>query len=129
MNLCHPRTQEVINTQPQCSTRRVAVGQARRRHVRATAVIRSCALACAWSRTRTGRAVTDSLADVPPLCDEIDQLDALLNMALRHHQDLTAAARATLAADAEGEPNPLYYLRDELRARGVLPIDGREQPW
>jgi len=40
---------------------------------------------------------------------------------LRCYQDLVAAARATLAADHDGEPDPLYYLRDELQAQGQLP--------
>ncbi len=32
------------------------------------------------------------------------------------HANLLAAARATLAADSDGEADPLYYLRDELAA-------------
>ncbi len=40
---------------------------------------------------------------------------------------------ATLGAHADGEPDPLYYLRDELQALGFLPRDGehpqtRERP-
>jgi hypothetical protein len=31
--------------------------------------------------------------------------------------DMLAAARATLAAHADGERDPLWYLRDELGAR------------
>ncbi len=31
--------------------------------------------------------------------------------------NLLAAMRATIAAHADGEPDPLYYLRDELNAR------------
>lgn len=75
-----------------------------------------------------GRATGDALADIPPLCNELDRLDAVLHHTRRRHQDLTAAARATIAADAEGEPDPLYYLRDELTSPGGLPTD-REQPW
>jgi hypothetical protein len=33
--------------------------------------------------------------------------------------NLLAAIRATLAADAEGEPDPLGYLRDELDTTGA----------
>ena len=58
-----------------------------------------------------------ALADVPPLCDQIDRLDRNR----RRHQDLEAAARATLAAHAEGEADPLYYLRDELEAAAHWP--------
>jgi hypothetical protein len=32
--------------------------------------------------------------------------------------DLAAAALATIAAHQDGEPDPLSYLRDELRAQG-----------
>jgi hypothetical protein len=65
-----------------------------------------------------------ALADVPPLCDRLDRL----NRNRRQHQDLEAAARATLAAHAESEDDPLYYLRDELEAeRRWAPDDGGQQ--
>jgi len=65
-----------------------------------------------------------ALADLPPLCDGIDRLDSNR----RRHQDLEAAAQATLAAHAEGEADPLYYLRDELEAAGqLLPEDGAQR--
>ena len=65
-----------------------------------------------------------SLADIPALCDEVDRLRSLILTAQRDHQDLVSAARATLKADSDGEPDPMFYLRDELRERGLLP-DGR----
>lgn len=34
---------------------------------------------------------------------------------------LLAAARATIAADHDGEANPIAYLRDELDSHGQLP--------
>lgn len=37
--------------------------------------------------------------------------------------NLIAAARATLRAHADGEDDPLYYLRDELQAQGHLPAE------
>lgn len=49
----------------------------------------------------------------------------------RHYHDLVAAAKATLAAAADGEPDHLYYLRDELTATGHLrdaDSDGRDWP-
>jgi len=49
----------------------------------------------------------------------------------RRYHDLVAAARATLAAATDGEPDPLYYLRDELTATDHLPdtgTDGGERP-
>ena len=45
----------------------------------------------------------------------------MLAVGRRAYQDLAAAARATLAADADGERDPLYYLCDELNAHGQLP--------
>jgi hypothetical protein len=56
-----------------------------------------------------------------------------LTASRRQHRDLIAAGRATLAAAADGEPDPLYYVRDELTATGHLPdtgtgIGGRERP-
>lgn len=91
-------------------------------------MLRHRLVARAWCRTRAGRAAAGALADIPPLCEEIERLDAVLACSRRRHQDLTAAARATLAADAEGEPDPLYYLRDELGSREAPPSDG-EQSW
>ena len=61
---------------------------------------------------------------IPLLCDEIDHLHTVLADTQRREQDLAAAARATLAAAAEGEPDPLYYLRDELSALGQLRSTG-----
>jgi hypothetical protein len=37
------------------------------------------------------------------------------------YANLLAAARAAIAADHDGEANPLGYLRDELDLRGQLP--------
>jgi hypothetical protein len=58
---------------------------------------------------------------IPSLCDEINRLSDELAATRRRHQDLIAAARATLTATADGEADPLYYLRDELAALGQLP--------
>jgi hypothetical protein len=38
----------------------------------------------------------------------------LLEAVRRNRANLLAAIRATFTADAEGEPDPLGYLRDEL---------------
>jgi hypothetical protein len=62
-------------------------------------------------------------------------LDALvlrrrLATTLGDFNNLLAAARATLSAHADGEEDPLYYLRDELRAQGQLRAeqDDQERP-
>ncbi|MBO3752102.1 hypothetical protein J5X84_39075 [Streptosporangiaceae bacterium NEAU-GS5] len=62
----------------------------------------------------TGSAVLSALDFIPALCDEASRLRSLLARVRRDHANLIAAARATLAAAHEGEPDPLYYLRDEL---------------
>ena len=59
---------------------------------------------------------------------EIRRLRTRLTRALNDLHNLIAAARATLAAQRDGEPDPLYYLRDELRAQGQLPDDYPDQP-
>lgn len=73
--------------------------------------------------TRTGTAILTALHTIPTLCRETAHLRAMLALAQLDHANLTAAARATLAADHEGERDPLWYLRDELTARGQLPPD------
>jgi hypothetical protein len=55
-----------------------------------------------------------SVVDVPPLVSEVDVLWLRLVQTRRRYADLLAAARATLAADRDGEDDALYYLRDEL---------------
>jgi hypothetical protein len=60
------------------------------------------------------------VADVPLLLAEIDRLRSLLALARAQHANLLAAARATLAADRDGEADPLLYVRDELAEHGQL---------
>lgn len=118
----------MINTTPSPRPP-VDAQEVRHHHAKACSTIGSHPLARAFLRTATGRMLTQALADIPPLCAEVDRLNALLELARHDHHDLTAAARATLTAAAEGEPDPLYYLRDELRARGNLPGTNRGPSW
>lgn len=69
-----------------------------------------------------------ALADVPQLLSEISRLSSLLVKVRRDRANLAAAGRATLRADRDGEPDPLYYLRDELRAQGHLPPESWGRP-
>jgi hypothetical protein len=62
-------------------------------------------------------ALVASVADVPPLVSEVDELWARLVRSRRRYADLLAAARATLAADGDGEPDALWYVRDEFGAQ------------
>jgi hypothetical protein len=67
------------------------------------------------------RPVTDALNLIPSLAGEIRHLRRRLADSLFNLSDLIAAGMATLGANADGEPDPLYYLRDELQALGYLP--------
>ena len=69
-----------------------------------------------------------ALETIPLLCAEIGRVRARLGRALTDLHNLVAAARATLGAHADGEPDPLYYLRDELSAQGQLPPKYQERP-
>jgi hypothetical protein len=62
-----------------------------------------------------------ALSDVPILSAELVQLRAELDETRLDRANLLAAARATIAAHYDGEPDPLSYLRDELTACGQLP--------
>lgn len=107
------------------------VQEARHRYAEASALARSRPLARALLRSASGQLVAQALATIPPLCDEIDHLNAVMAIVRRRHHNLIAAARATLAAATDGEPDPLYYLRDELTATGHLRdtgTDGKERP-
>lgn len=58
--------------------------------------------------------VLASVLDVPFLVSEVETLWEQLVQVRRERADLLAAGRATLAAGRDGEPDPLYYLRDEI---------------
>lgn len=67
------------------------------------------------------RTIATALDTIPKLCSEIRRLRSRL-------ADLVAAARATLSAHDDGEPDALYYLRDELEAQGYRRLDDGERP-
>jgi hypothetical protein len=69
----------------------------------------------------TPAAMWTALADVPALLAAIRHYRAVHTLTRTRYADLLAAARATLSADQDAEPDPLYYLRDELHATGHLP--------
>jgi hypothetical protein len=66
-----------------------------------------------------------ALADTAALAAQVTRLSAELDRARLDRANLRAAMRATLAAHAEGEPDPLWYLRDELDAPESLPAASR----
>lgn len=67
-------------------------------------------LSPAWQHIGT------ALADVRDLAAEVARLAAQLAAARLGHANAVAAMRATIAAQRDGEADPLYYIRDELNA-------------
>ena len=62
------------------------------------------------------RHVQGALNDTVALSAEITRLSAEVEHSGLDRANLLAAIRATLAAHADGEADPLWYLRDELDA-------------
>jgi hypothetical protein len=62
------------------------------------------------------RLVDTALADVPAALAELGRVGAELEAARLDRANLLATIRATLDAWADGEDDPLWYLRDELDA-------------
>ena len=60
------------------------------------------------------RLIDVALADLSAVLADLGRAQAELEAVRLDRANLLAAIRATLAADAEGEPDPLGYLRDEL---------------
>lgn len=60
------------------------------------------------------RLIDTALADLPAVLADLGGARAELEAIRLDRANLLAAIRATLAADAEVEPDPLGYLRDEL---------------
>jgi hypothetical protein len=109
-----------------CTRSRVTLGEitARNqiaRHMIAGFSAEMPALAEFWRNLDT--ALTDNLT----LSANVIQLGTELASARLDIANLLAAARATLAAYADGEADPLYYLRDELSAR-QMPAQGEGRP-
>jgi hypothetical protein len=76
----------------------------------------------AFQRSADGRAILAALDLIPALSAEIERLSALAAASRLDQANLTAAARATLAAHHDGERDPLFYLRDELSAQTARAI-------
>lgn len=62
-----------------------------------------------------------ALADTRALATEVARLAAELAAARLRYANALAAMRATIAAQHDGEPDPLYYLRDELNTPHSAP--------
>jgi len=66
-----------------------------------------------------------ALDDTLALLAEITRLSTELERTRVDRANLRAAIRATLAAHADGEPDPMWYLRDALN---VPETDSRRRP-
>ena len=73
------------------------------------------------------QALTDALADTTALAAQVTQLSAELDRVRLDRANLRAAMRAALAAHADGEAEPLWYLKDELNA-AQIPAEGTRRP-
>ena len=71
-------------------------------------------------RRPTPTAFRTALADIPVLLAEVARLTTLLTEARTDLADLLAAGRATIAADRDGEPDPLGYLRDQVAVHAPM---------
>jgi hypothetical protein len=58
----------------------------------------------------------DAIDDLTELAAEVTRLASELQTARLDRANLLAAARATIAADRDGERDPLWYIRDEIDA-------------
>ena len=67
-------------------------------------------LSVAWQH------IDAALTDARDLAAEVTRLSAELAVARLWHANVLAAMRATIGAQRDGEPDPLYYIRDELNA-------------
>ena len=58
----------------------------------------------------------DALNDAPAIVAELARLSTELDQARLDRANLRAAMLAAIHAEADGEPDPLWYVRDELAA-------------
>lgn len=72
----------------------------------------------AGQRADIWQTLAAAFADIPALSAEVARLRDDLADARLDRANLAAAALAVITAHADGEPDPLSYLRDELRAQG-----------
>ncbi len=71
------------------------------------------------------RYLDSALDDAVVLSAQLTELSAELERTRLERANLRAAMRATLAAHADGEPDPMWYLRDELNTPESVPADSR----
>ena len=67
-------------------------------------------------------------AGLPDSVAEVEEARSLLAILRTEYARLAAAARAAVAADVAGDPDPLAYVRAELVRRGGMPPRGASVP-
>jgi hypothetical protein len=112
-----PNTPQPANISPE----EVIAKNTAARHIVAGFATAMPALADIWQY------LEDAFNDVPPLAAEVTRLSAELKDTRLDRANLLAAARATIAAYHDGEPDPLCYLRDELTAHTPHRADSRRR--
>ncbi|MFO7251507.1 MAG: hypothetical protein DIU60_012220, partial [Actinomycetes bacterium] len=60
------------------------------------------------------------------LLDDLEQVRTREALLRSHYLGLLTAARASVAAERAGDPDPLVFLRHELDRRGQLPADDEQ---
>jgi len=98
------------NTHPEPITdlQQISIRNTHARHIIAGCASALPTLAGIWHE------LDDALTDAATLAAQITRLSADLERTRLEAANLRAAMRATLAAHAEGEHDPLWYLQDEL---------------
>ena len=108
------------NPTPGIDLQQISTRNTHARHIVAGCAAALPALAAMWQE------LDEALSDTAALAALLTRLSAELDRARLDRANLRAAMRATLAAHADGEPDPLWYLRDELDAPENLPAASRE---
>ena len=100
------------NTDPNAD---INLQQISTRNDQAGHIVAGCASALP-TLTAMWQALHDALHDTVTLSAQVTRLSAELERTRLDRANLLAAMRAALAAQADGEPDPMWYLRDELDA-------------
>ena len=115
-----------VNPNPDIDLQQISTRNTFARHVVAGFAAGRPKLADWW------QALDDALADLDALAVHLARLDSEvarlsrdLGRARLDRANLRAAIRAALAAHADGEPDPLWYLSDELNAPQTPSSDSR----
>jgi outer membrane murein-binding lipoprotein Lpp len=104
----------------------IDLAQISTRNTHARHIVAGCASALP-TLSDMWRELDDALSDTATLATQLKRLSADLERTRLNAANLRAAMRAALAAQAEGEPDPLWYLHDELNAPQA-PADASQRP-